>query len=113
MSRTPVSKFSRLAFTLPTITLLPRTNSRLMRSADRRPLEAGEPRPGRGERAERPGPHHRRRARPPYLQAPLDLVGLRDPLLRYRHRLEQHADILQPLRHLDDELLVLDVVLGQ
>ena len=33
MSSTPFSKYSRLAFTVPTITLLPSTNSRLMRSA--------------------------------------------------------------------------------
>src|ERR1041384_818332 len=33
MSRTPISKYSRFAFTVPTITLLPSTNSRLIRSA--------------------------------------------------------------------------------
>ena len=33
MSFTPISKYSRLAFTVPTITLLPSTNSRLIRSA--------------------------------------------------------------------------------
>ncbi len=33
MSRTPLSKFSRLALTVPTITLFPRTKSRLILSA--------------------------------------------------------------------------------
>ena len=33
MSRTPSSKYSRLALTVPTMTLLPSTNSRLIRSA--------------------------------------------------------------------------------
>ena len=33
MSRTPSSKYSRLALTVPTMTLLPRTNSKLIRSA--------------------------------------------------------------------------------
>src|SRR5438552_4011938 len=40
ISRTPISKYSRLAFTVPTMTLFPSTNSRLMRSAGTRTMRS-------------------------------------------------------------------------
>ena len=67
----------------------------------------------RCEQSDRAGSHDRCLARLPDLQATLDLVSLVDAFLHDRHRFQQHADIFQSLRNLDDELDVVDVVLSQ
>ena len=43
----------------------------------------------------------------------MDLERLRDAFLRHGHRLEQHTDLFEPPRHLDDEVFVLDVILSE
>src|SRR2546426_673330 len=108
-SVTPRSKSSRDAFTVPTITLFPRTKPWLILSA--------------GTSALRSPPVTLASTRTPFLpsgsarlpdsQPPLDLVRLVDPLLGHRRRLEQDADLAQRLGQRDHVLRILDVALGE
>src|SRR5271165_2670783 len=76
-------------------------------------LQSTQSKDERGQKSDGAGAHDRGGARPPHLQATLDLVSLYDAFLYDRHRLKQNGDILQSLRNLDDVLGIVDVILGQ
>ena len=67
----------------------------------------------RGQQTDGAGAHDRSLARPPHFQPALNLVSLVDSFLHHGGRLEQHADVLESLRHLHDELDIIDVVFRQ
>src|SRR5438876_140396 len=98
MSRTPSSKYSRLALTLPTITLLPSTKSRLILSAGISILLSP--------------PVTLVSTSTPFLPI-LDFICLVNSLLADRRRFEQNSHLFLSLRKLDDELCVINVIFGQ
>src|SRR6266851_5000211 len=67
----------------------------------------------RGEQADGSGSHDRGFARTPHLQPALNLIGLVNSFLHNGGGLQQHSDVFEALRYLDDEFDVIDVVFRQ
>ena len=81
--------------------------------SERRDVEPPQPQRERREQPDRARSDDGRLLRPPHAEPALDLERLCDPLFDHRCRLEQYTYVAQALRHLDQELGILDIVLGQ
>src|SRR6266852_6333115 len=67
----------------------------------------------RGQQTDGSGSHDRGFARTPHLQPALNLIGLVNAFLHNGGGLQQHSDVFEALRYLDDEFDVIDVVFRQ